>query len=154
MCKMNILKALGIPVSTAQPIASPCLSFHMPPKQEESIFPGLSTSPCWHHPMTSVFKYSFHLRCVWPQHPPFVSQGRCCLHSSQASLQGQVRCRGGTIYQLSTNDLSGCRTALSSRRSTCHSWGACRFLICRHSVGSIPSHPWEEGTKNAAQSVC
>lgn len=32
MCKMNILKALGIPVSTAQPVASSCLSSHAVPK--------------------------------------------------------------------------------------------------------------------------
>lgn len=45
MCKMNILKALGIPVSTVQPTASSCLSLHISHSAGRKQRPGLSVSP-------------------------------------------------------------------------------------------------------------
>lgn len=40
MCKMNILKALGIPVSTVQPTASSCLSLHVSHSAGRKQHPG------------------------------------------------------------------------------------------------------------------
>ncbi|ELK17460.1 hypothetical protein PAL_GLEAN10016540 [Pteropus alecto] len=49
MCKMNILKALGIPVSTAQPTASGRLSFCITLQQGENLTPRFSLSPQSHN---------------------------------------------------------------------------------------------------------
>ena len=54
MCKMNILKALGIPVSTVQPTASSCLSPHFPLNREKTaprVVCVPSTPEQWHHVM-------------------------------------------------------------------------------------------------------
>lgn len=45
MCKMNILKALGIPVSTAQPPASGRLSFCITPSAERKPHTRVSSAP-------------------------------------------------------------------------------------------------------------
>lgn len=103
MCKMNILKALGIPVSTVQPTASSCLSLHISHSAGRKL-PGLSVFPqpqssgvTWWGPGspfphldTCLLSLCLHLRTSWPSHRVccFVCESRCCLSSSQAPPPG------------------------------------------------------------------
>lgn len=62
MCKMNILKALGIPVSTVQPTASSCLSLHI------SYSAGRKTAP-WVVCVPSTPEQWCHVMRPWEPFP-------------------------------------------------------------------------------------